>query len=188
MTSVLTEATNRVGTRRDLVTVVIGMWLVGAVFSDGWAHFNVPALESFFTPWHLALYSGFAVVMDFPPVAVAGALGATGGAVLADLALTRLRPGTHPRAARRSDGRAGVVRPAGRAGRRRRARLAGVAVARRDRARRVHRSGAQPAERVRNTHAAARVSASSQPSASSSEPVSSKVPVRPPSSSTRSAP
>lgn len=36
--------------RRDVVTVVIGMWLVAAVFSDGWAHFTVPELESFFTP------------------------------------------------------------------------------------------------------------------------------------------
>ncbi|WP_116049678.1 hypothetical protein [Amycolatopsis palatopharyngis] len=47
--------------RRDLVTSLLGVWLVGAVFSDGWAHFNVPELESFFTPWHLALYSGFTV-------------------------------------------------------------------------------------------------------------------------------
>lgn len=45
-----------------MVTALIGLWLVGAVFSDGWAHFNVPELESFFTPWHLALYAGFAVI------------------------------------------------------------------------------------------------------------------------------
>lgn len=44
--------------RQDLVTSLLGVWLVGAVFSDGSAHFNVPELESFFTPWHLALYSG----------------------------------------------------------------------------------------------------------------------------------
>lgn len=48
--------------RRDLVTALIGVWLVGAVFSDGWAHFNVPELESFFTPWHLAMYAGFAAM------------------------------------------------------------------------------------------------------------------------------
>jgi hypothetical protein len=45
--------------RRDMVTILIGAWLVAAVFSDGWAHLNVPELESFFTPWHGALYSGF---------------------------------------------------------------------------------------------------------------------------------
>ncbi|GAA0793463.1 hypothetical protein [Spirilliplanes yamanashiensis] len=43
----------------DAVTNVFSMWLIGALFADGWAHVNVPALESFFTPWHLALYSGF---------------------------------------------------------------------------------------------------------------------------------
>jgi hypothetical protein len=52
----------RAGWWRDMVTALIGLWLVGAVFSDGWAHFNVPELESFFTPWHLALYAGFAVM------------------------------------------------------------------------------------------------------------------------------
>lgn len=48
--------------RRDLVTALISTWLVLAVFSDGWAHFNVPELESFFTPWHLAMYTGFAAM------------------------------------------------------------------------------------------------------------------------------
>ncbi len=36
------------------------MWLVAGLFLDGWAHNNRPALESFFTPWHAAFYSGFA--------------------------------------------------------------------------------------------------------------------------------
>jgi hypothetical protein len=43
---------------QDAVTVVIGMWLIGGLFSDGWAHHNVPELEGFFTPWHAALYFG----------------------------------------------------------------------------------------------------------------------------------
>ena len=47
---------------RDLVTGLLGIWLLGAVFVDGWAHFNRPDMESFFTPWHAALYSGLAVV------------------------------------------------------------------------------------------------------------------------------
>jgi len=44
------------------VTVGLGAWLIGALFADGWAHLNVPELESFFTPWHLALYTGFAAL------------------------------------------------------------------------------------------------------------------------------
>lgn len=44
--------------RQDGVTVVLGVWLVAALFTDGWAHHNVPELEGFFTPWHGALYTG----------------------------------------------------------------------------------------------------------------------------------
>ena len=37
--------------------------LFGGVVLDGWAHHNLAsALETFFTPWHAVLYSGFAVV------------------------------------------------------------------------------------------------------------------------------
>src|SRR6266540_1124519 len=39
---------------QDAFTVALG--------ADGWAHLNAPELESFFTPWHLALYSGFAAL------------------------------------------------------------------------------------------------------------------------------
>lgn len=42
--------------RQDAVTVAIGLWLIGGLFSDGWAHHNVPELEGFYTPWHAALY------------------------------------------------------------------------------------------------------------------------------------
>ena len=34
-------------------------WLIGGLFLDGWAHNNT-TVESFFTPWHLVLYSGYA--------------------------------------------------------------------------------------------------------------------------------
>jgi hypothetical protein len=34
-------------------------WFVGGLFVDGWAHINVPGLETFFTPWHGLFYSGF---------------------------------------------------------------------------------------------------------------------------------
>lgn len=44
--------------RRDAATVLIGAWLIVGLFSDGWAHHNVPELEGFFTPWHGLLYAG----------------------------------------------------------------------------------------------------------------------------------
>ncbi|MFA4840629.1 MAG: hypothetical protein WC580_02860 [Agrococcus sp.] len=40
------------------MTGVLGTGLLLAVFVDGWAHFNRPGMESFFTPWHAALYAG----------------------------------------------------------------------------------------------------------------------------------
>jgi hypothetical protein len=46
---------------QDAVTVLAGLWLIGGLFSDGWAHHNVPDLEGFFTPWHGGLYSGLLV-------------------------------------------------------------------------------------------------------------------------------
>lgn len=47
-------------TGRDrLVAVVFGLWMVIGLFLDGWAHDNSKP-ESFFTPWHGVLYSGFA--------------------------------------------------------------------------------------------------------------------------------
>ncbi len=41
---------------------VLGFWFAGGVFIDGWAHNHLDsALETFFTPWHAMLYSGFTV-------------------------------------------------------------------------------------------------------------------------------
>ena len=56
------ENTTGYSPARDLVTGLLGIWLLGAVFVDGWAHVNRPGMESFFTPWHAALYSGLAAV------------------------------------------------------------------------------------------------------------------------------
>jgi hypothetical protein len=50
----------RMGWRGDLVTVLLSTWLIGGLFLDGWAHNTRPSLETFFTPWHAAFYSGFA--------------------------------------------------------------------------------------------------------------------------------
>jgi hypothetical protein len=53
-----TARNTRTDARRDLVTELLGLWLLLAVFLDGWAHLHLPGLETFFTPWHAALYSG----------------------------------------------------------------------------------------------------------------------------------
>ena len=48
-------APRRATLAQDAVTVAIGLWLIGGLFSDGWAHHNVPELEGFFTPWQPAV-------------------------------------------------------------------------------------------------------------------------------------
>src|SRR5713226_1634395 len=44
----------------DWAMTAVTTWFVGGVFLDGWAHNNIPDLETFFTPWHAVLYSGYA--------------------------------------------------------------------------------------------------------------------------------
>jgi WD40 repeat protein len=44
----------------DWIIVALSAWWLGGLYLDGWAHRHVPALETFFTPWHAILYSGFA--------------------------------------------------------------------------------------------------------------------------------
>lgn len=46
----------------DLIAALLGVWLMAGTTIDGWAHSNLLAdlqEESFFTPWHGVLYSGF---------------------------------------------------------------------------------------------------------------------------------
>lgn len=46
--------------RFDRVMLACCAWLVSGLFIDGWVHFHlVSATETFFTPWHALLYSGF---------------------------------------------------------------------------------------------------------------------------------
>src|SRR5258708_429028 len=45
--------------RFDLVIALASAWFVGGLYLDGWAHNNILSLETFFTPWHGVLYSGF---------------------------------------------------------------------------------------------------------------------------------
>lgn len=44
--------------------VVFSLWMVIGLFLDGWAHDNNRP-ESFFTPWHAVLYSGFAAATAY---------------------------------------------------------------------------------------------------------------------------
>lgn len=44
--------------RDQLISAVSGLWMILGLFLDGWAHDNQKP-ESFFTPWHGVLYSGF---------------------------------------------------------------------------------------------------------------------------------
>ena len=64
----------------DGVTIVLGAWTVAGVFIDGWTHINQPELESFFTPAHGVLYSGFAATVAW----------------LGYMALRGRRPGVRP--------------------------------------------------------------------------------------------
>lgn len=44
--------------RFDWVVILLGLWMVGGVHLDAWAHHQFE-VETFFTPWHGVLYSGF---------------------------------------------------------------------------------------------------------------------------------
>ncbi|MCG5215607.1 hypothetical protein [Streptosporangium sp. KLBMP 9127] len=56
------EARGWVSLRTDLVTALLGVWFGIGLMIDAWAHSNLTELETFFTPWHAAFYSGFAAV------------------------------------------------------------------------------------------------------------------------------
>ncbi len=46
----------------DWTMAGLSIWWMGGLFIDGWAHANIPQLETFFTPWHAIFYSGFLAV------------------------------------------------------------------------------------------------------------------------------
>lgn len=50
--------------RDQLLAALFGLWMIVGLFIDGWAHDNQKP-ESFFTPWHGVLYSGFTVAAVF---------------------------------------------------------------------------------------------------------------------------
>ena len=37
--------------RFDWLMALLGVWLIGGLYLDGWAHNHNPDLETFFTPW-----------------------------------------------------------------------------------------------------------------------------------------
>lgn len=51
-------------TRDQALGVVFSLWMVIGLFLDGWAHDNSQP-ETFFTPWHAVLYSGFAAASGY---------------------------------------------------------------------------------------------------------------------------
>lgn len=46
----------------DWGMVALCAWFQVGGYLDGWAHLHIPELETFFTPWHAVLYSGFLAV------------------------------------------------------------------------------------------------------------------------------
>lgn len=50
--------------REQTLAALFGLWMIIGLFLDGWAHDNQKP-ESFFTPWHGVLYSGFSVAAVF---------------------------------------------------------------------------------------------------------------------------
>lgn len=44
--------------RLDWVVTILSLWMVGGIHLDAWAHHQFD-VETFFTPWHGVLYSGF---------------------------------------------------------------------------------------------------------------------------------
>ena len=53
------------GIGMDWVMVVLSAGFCGGFFLDGWAHAHGRADETFFTPWHAALYSGFLAITTY---------------------------------------------------------------------------------------------------------------------------
>ena len=52
-------------TRFDWWIVLLSGWMLAGLYVDGWAHRHIRDLDTFFTPWHGVLYSGFIAVFAF---------------------------------------------------------------------------------------------------------------------------
>jgi hypothetical protein len=53
--------------RDEWAVVVFGTWMITGLFLDGWSH-GVNKPETFFSPWHGLLYSGFAAAVVFSAI------------------------------------------------------------------------------------------------------------------------
>ena len=62
----MVESIQRVKVKQDDgIFILLCTWLIGGIFVDGWAHNHLARLETFFTPWHALLYSGFLAVAGY---------------------------------------------------------------------------------------------------------------------------
>ena len=50
--------------RDEAVYMLCGLWMITGLYIDGWAH-EADKPETFFTPWHLVLYSGFGAALVY---------------------------------------------------------------------------------------------------------------------------
>lgn len=46
----------------EMVTCLLGTWLLAGLHLDGWAHRNIDLQDSITTPWHAVLYTGWAAL------------------------------------------------------------------------------------------------------------------------------
>ncbi|MCB0208900.1 MAG: hypothetical protein KDJ52_06210 [Anaerolineae bacterium] len=67
LTTLITQSSGRqhtqpvAGLRFNLLAAAISVWAVFGVYLDGWAHYHIPDLDSFYTWWHAVLYSGVSI-------------------------------------------------------------------------------------------------------------------------------
>ena len=57
--------------RFDWIMILLCSWLLSGVYIDGWAHNHFNIIDTFFTPWHAALYSGFLSIVIFLAITLA---------------------------------------------------------------------------------------------------------------------
>src|SRR2546425_8641331 len=49
--------------RFDYIFVALCGWYLLGLYIDGWAHNHIEGIETFYTPWHAVMYSGFLAVV-----------------------------------------------------------------------------------------------------------------------------